>query len=159
VHACDAPTAELAPFTGEGGRPIYVAADGVVFNMSSHEGGPAFYGPGGGYNVFAGRCVLHVRALGRPGHCACTRRPIRIPPLPPGRGPRFARSDASIGLATMQTDPKLWAKKTVAELTASEKDTLADWVRRFSMKYEVVGYLNDGAHPKTVAGEAASGGQ
>ena len=49
--------AELAQFKGEGGRPIYVAADGLVFNMSSHEGGPAFYGPGGGYHVFAGRCV------------------------------------------------------------------------------------------------------
>ena len=50
--------ADLAPFTGQDGRPIYLAADGIVFNMSSHEGGAAFYGPGGPYNVFAGRCVV-----------------------------------------------------------------------------------------------------
>lgn len=48
-------TSELAPFTGEGGQPIYVGVDGYVFNMSSHEGGPAFYGPGGGYHAFAGK--------------------------------------------------------------------------------------------------------
>jgi hypothetical protein len=84
--------------------------------------------------------------------------PRRVRPfVPAALAPTF-RSDATIGLATMQTDPKLWAKKSVAELTASETDTLADWVRRFSVKYEVVGYLNDGAHPRTVAGEAGAAG-
>ena len=99
--------------------PIYVAADGLVFNMSSHEGGPAFYGPGGSYSAFAGR-------------------------------------DASVGLATMQTDASQWGERTVAQLTASERDTLGEWVTRFSVKYDVVGYLNDGARPRTVAGEASS---
>lgn len=109
--------AAISQFTGEAGRPIYVAADGIVFNMSSHEGGPAFYGPGGGYNGFAGR-------------------------------------DSTVGLATMETDPAKWTKKSISELSFSEKDTLSDWVQRFSLKYDVVGYLNDGAHPRTVAGEA-----
>ena len=59
--------------------------------------------------------------------------------------------DASVGLATMQTDPSKWTKRAVSELTHSEQDTLADWVGRFAAKYDVIGYLNDGAHPKTVA--------
>lgn len=63
---------------------------------------------------------------------------------------RPRRSDATIGLATMQTDASLWAKTSVAQLTASEKDTLADWVSRFQMKYAIVGYLTDGANPKSV---------
>ena len=51
----------------------------------------------------------------------------------------------------MQTDPSKWTKRAVSELTHSEQDTLADWVGRFAAKYDVIGYLNDGAHPKTVA--------
>ena len=68
-----------------------------------------------------------------------------------------ARRDASIGLATMQTDPSKWTKRSVAELSHSERDTLADWVNRFAAKYDVIGYLNDGANPKTVA--SAGGGR
>ncbi len=49
------PFAELVEYNGAGGKPIYIACDGIVFNMSSHESGPAFYGPGCGYNVFAGQ--------------------------------------------------------------------------------------------------------
>ena len=56
----------------------------------------------------------------------------------------------------MQTDASQWVKKSVAELTASEKDTLADWVGRFSMKYAVIGYLTDGANPKSVATAGSS---
>lgn len=116
------PPAGIRPFTGEGGSPIYVAADGIVFDMSSHETGPAFYGPGGGYHAFAGR-------------------------------------DASIGLATMEVSPDKCVKRTVDELSSAERETLGDWVQRFSMKYRIVGYLNDGAHPRTVAaGQAAAGG-
>jgi membrane-associated progesterone receptor component len=44
----------LAPFKGAGGGPIYVAVDGIVFNMASHESGPSFYGPGQAYSIFAG---------------------------------------------------------------------------------------------------------
>ena len=52
----DFTSAELAPFTGVGGeRRILVAVNGIVFDMSSHESGPAFYGPGGSYAKFAGR--------------------------------------------------------------------------------------------------------
>lgn len=47
--------AELAQYNGEGGKRIYIAIDGVVFDMSSHETGPTFYGPGGPYGVFAGK--------------------------------------------------------------------------------------------------------
>jgi len=87
--------------------------------MSSHESGPAFYGPGGGYSVFAGR-------------------------------------DASIGLATMETDPAKWAKVSVGELSAAQRDTLSDWVQRFRLKYDIVGFCNDGSAPRSVAGEAAA---
>ena len=34
------------------GSPIYIAARGFVFDVSSGE---SFYGPSGGYHVFAGR--------------------------------------------------------------------------------------------------------
>jgi membrane-associated progesterone receptor component len=47
--------ADIVPFNGADGRRIYIAIDGVVFDMSSHESGAAFYGPGGGYNIFAGK--------------------------------------------------------------------------------------------------------
>ena len=108
--------AAIAPYNGSNGTAIYVAADGIVFNMSSHESGPSFYGPGSGYNGFAGR-------------------------------------DATIGLATMETDPAKWVKKSIEELSYAEKDTLNDWVQRFSIKYDIIGYLNDGAHPRSVASQ------
>jgi predicted heme/steroid binding protein len=47
--------AELRPFNGTAGKDIYLAADGFVFNMSTHPTGPSFYGPGAGYGGFAGR--------------------------------------------------------------------------------------------------------
>ncbi|MES1907011.1 MAG: hypothetical protein MHM6MM_000214 [Cercozoa sp. M6MM] len=46
---------ELTPFNGTEGEDIYVALDGLVYNMSSHETGPAFYGPEGAYHAFAGK--------------------------------------------------------------------------------------------------------
>ena len=60
-------------------------------------------------------------------------------------------SDATIGLATMETDPAKWAKTLVSQLSAAEVDVLAGWVSRFRQKYPVVGFLNDGAAPTTVA--------
>lgn len=51
----------------------------------------------------------------------------------------------------METDPSKWTKTKVDELTSSELDTLANWVGRFASKYEIVGCLNDGARPLTVA--------
>jgi membrane-associated progesterone receptor component len=107
----------LIEFTGESGSKIYVAADGYVFDMSSHETGKSFYGPGGPYHAFAGK-------------------------------------DASIGLATMETDPSKWKKSSVSELSAAERDILQDWVNRFSAKYQIVGYLNEGSHPRTAKEEA-----
>ena len=50
----------LREFTGEGGKPIYLALKGVVFDVSK---GRDFYGPGGGYAVLGGRDAS--RALGK----------------------------------------------------------------------------------------------
>ncbi len=65
--------------------------------------------------------------------------------------PSFAGCDATIGLSTMQTDPSKCTKQVVAELSASERDVLSNWVERFSMKYELAGYLTEGANPKSLA--------
>ena len=55
-------------------------------------------------------------------------------------------------------DPAKWAGRSrAAELSAAEADTLASWVARFRTKYRVVGFLNDGANPITVAQAAAKG--
>ncbi len=43
---------ELSMFTGEDGRPIYVAVDGNVYDVSAN---PAIYGPGGAYAFFTGK--------------------------------------------------------------------------------------------------------
>jgi len=63
----------------------------------------------------------------------------------------FAGRDATIGLGTMQLDPSAWTKTTAAELSLAEKDAVANWVEKFRGKYAVVGFLNDGAAPTTVA--------
>ena len=49
--------AELAYYDGTEDRPIYIAADGFVFDVSS---GRDFYGPGAGYHPFAGRFVWSI---------------------------------------------------------------------------------------------------
>ncbi|XP_070210922.1 neuferricin-like [Littorina saxatilis] len=43
---------ELSKYTGENGRPVYVAIVGQVYDVTR---GQKHYGPGGGYNFFAGR--------------------------------------------------------------------------------------------------------
>ena len=43
---------DIAPFTGENDSPIYIAIDGIVLDVTK---GREYYGPGSGYNVFAGR--------------------------------------------------------------------------------------------------------
>lgn len=43
---------DLARFTGENGKPIYVSVKNKVYDCT---GGAAFYGPGKAYAVFAGR--------------------------------------------------------------------------------------------------------
>jgi predicted heme/steroid binding protein len=45
---------QLSQYKGLEGRPIYLACNGVVFDMSSHESGPTFYGKGGPYEIFSG---------------------------------------------------------------------------------------------------------
>jgi predicted heme/steroid binding protein len=45
---------QLNQYKGLDGRPIYLACNGVVFDMSSHESGPTFYGKGGPYEIFSG---------------------------------------------------------------------------------------------------------
>lgn len=57
----------------------------------------------------------------------------------------------------MEVDPAKWLKRSVAELSAAEVDTLGSWVNRFRMKYRIVGFLNDGANPMTVAAAKAKG--
>ncbi|KAM0746860.1 cytochrome b5 [Meredithblackwellia eburnea MCA 4105] len=46
-------TAELAQFDGsKEGKPIYVAIKGLIFDVTAKK---EMYGPGAGYNVFAGK--------------------------------------------------------------------------------------------------------
>jgi len=63
----------------------------------------------------------------------------------------FAGRDASVGLATMQLDPATWGARTVDDFSASEVDTMMQWVRRFTEKYAVAGALTDGSRPTTLA--------
>lgn len=63
----------------------------------------------------------------------------------------FCGRDATIGLATMEVDPSKWTKHVVSDLSSPEVDTLGSWVSRFRQKYPIVGFLNDGARPMTVA--------
>lgn len=51
---------ELAKAKGVDGAPIYIAARGLVFDISS---GASFYGPEGGYHLFAGRNAQRALAL------------------------------------------------------------------------------------------------
>lgn len=53
----------------------------------------------------------------------------------------------------MQTDPSQWSKFPALskDLSASQKDTLGDWLGRFRAKYAVVGCCVDGARPTTLA--------
>lgn len=156
-HHRRAPThcADLAPFKGEGGGSIYLAADGLVFDVSSNEMGRSFYGPGGGYSGFAGRCVSPFPPGRRPPGCRLL--PSPHAPAPASSVPPPTRRDATIGLATMETNPTLWTKKTVEELSVAEVDVLSNWVTRFRAKYAVVGTLTDGARPTTVADARAAG--
>ena len=43
---------ELSQYTGENGKPVYLAIKGKIFDVSSAEG---YYGKGGSYSGFAGR--------------------------------------------------------------------------------------------------------
>lgn len=57
----------------------------------------------------------------------------------------LAGADASLGLAAMETDPAKWPTySSVEELSAMERETLDDWLRRFEEKYPLMGFLTDG---------------
>ncbi|KAJ1833620.1 Dihydrodipicolinate synthase [Coemansia sp. RSA 2706] len=50
---------QIAEFTGADGKPILIALDGKVYDVSAGRG---FYGPGSAYNVFAGRDASRLLA-------------------------------------------------------------------------------------------------
>lgn len=59
VHLTDE---QLAQYSGaDPARPIYVAVNGSVFDVSAN---PAMYGPGGGYHFFAGRDAARAYVSG-----------------------------------------------------------------------------------------------
>jgi len=63
----------------------------------------------------------------------------------------LAGRDASLGLASMETDEAKWPKKaTMDELTGMETDTLNDWLQRFEDKYPLVGFLPEGFDGRTL---------
>jgi hypothetical protein len=68
---------ELEGCNGENGKPLLLAVNGTVFDVLSHPSGRDFYGPGCGYNVLTGRCVVCDRGSRR-----------RAPPLPGSRPAR-----------------------------------------------------------------------
>ena len=147
--------ADLAEHDGTvAGKRLWLAADGFVFDV---ETGRDFYGPGGPYAAFSGRCVRVLAAAScRPARTAArnraTHRAHSTHPLL-----LLAFRDATIGLATMEVEVAKWTRTKASELSAAEADTLASWVARFRTKYRVVGFLNDGANPTTVAQAAAKG--
>jgi len=51
---------QLRAANGKDGGPIYIAARGLVFDVSSGE---SFYGPEGGYHLFAGKIAQRALAL------------------------------------------------------------------------------------------------
>lgn len=52
--------AELRAFDGSNAQPLYIAARGRVFDVSSK---PSFYGAGGAYHVFTGHDASRAFAL------------------------------------------------------------------------------------------------
>lgn len=107
---------ELSKFRGTGGAPIYIAVLGSVFDMSSHPSGPSFYGPGGPYHCFAGRCA----AAALPTPC--------FPHLTHAPAPRGS-SDATCGLGAMKLDVKEFEGMRHGDLSEEELGTAKDWVR------------------------------
>eukprot|EP00299_Pterocystis_sp_00344_P000608 c10191_g1_i1.p1 GENE.c10191_g1_i1~~c10191_g1_i1.p1 ORF type:complete len:115 (-),score=25.15 c10191_g1_i1:30-374(-) len=91
--------AELSQYNGVIRQEIYLAVDGIVFDVTNAE----FYRPGGGYHLFAG-------------------------------------NDATFCLATMSLDAKNVGKMDF-DLDDEQKTVLADWVKKLSSKYPIVGRL------------------
>ncbi|KAJ1732861.1 Dihydrodipicolinate synthase [Coemansia biformis] len=50
---------DISQYTGADGKPVLIALDGKVYDVSEGRG---FYGPGGAYSVFAGRDASRLLA-------------------------------------------------------------------------------------------------
>ncbi len=96
---------ELRRYDGQGGRPIYIAVKGVVFNMSS---APEFYGDGGS-------CVHHSAYRPLPTMFPMRARSYKV----------FAGRDASHGLATLSLKPEE-ADLPIDKLTKPQRKTLRE---------------------------------
>jgi len=90
----------LEPFTGENGKPVYLAFNGKVFDVTAS----GFYGKGSAYHIYAGR-------------------------------------DATRGLSRMEMQPD-FSNRSMDDFTESEHKAFNIWEKKFSEKYQLVGYLN-----------------
>jgi predicted heme/steroid binding protein len=129
---------ELAKYDGvvNPGSPILIGVDGTVFDMTL---GKDFYGPGGPYEAFAGRCVATnthpcspLALFASVPFPMCRRGAHSLAPVyrrfegDDGRG--AACRDATVALAKMKVDREFTnIPNGMASLSMSEKDILHDW--------------------------------
>lgn len=126
---------ELAQYDGvvNKGSPILIGVDGTVFDMTI---GKDFYGPGGPYEAFAGRCVYPLAASDQtasafalpPAAAVLDSRSRRLLNPRSGFEGGAAHRDATVALAKMKVDREFTnVPDGMAGLSLSEKDILNDW--------------------------------